>query len=286
MNKIYKALAAFAGKPLRLSFAAVFAAVLALAFVFVGPASAENRPPESKTEAGKVKAGTDPAEKDSGQKIVLELFTSQGCSSCPKADALLPEFIKRKDVIAISMSINYWDYLGWRDTFGKALFTDRQRSYGKRIGDGIIYTPQMIVDGRAHVNGSNRSAIEALIAQRKKERARTPGVALDVITRDDMLIVTVGDAPAGVKVEAATLWMALFSRKKTVKVQRGENRGRYLTYHNVVRELAPIGRWTGARMTLKLPKKPISQRGADGCVILLQNGDGGPIVAAAQMSSW
>jgi hypothetical protein len=249
------------------------------ALIIHGPGNAaameQNASSTQKSESG-----------STGPKVLLELFTSQGCSSCPRADALLPDFIARKDVIAISMSIDYWDYLGWRDTFGQAIFTDRQKSYGKRIGDGIIYTPQIVVDGRAHLNGSDRKAIEAMIDQRKKERAQNGNVVLDVETHDDMLVVSVGETPKGMKVSKATLWMALFSKSKSVKVRRGENSGRLLTYHNVVRELAPIGRWTGQEMVLKLPKKQIMQRGADGCVILLQNGDGGPIVAAAQMPTW
>ena len=241
------------------------------------PASGTSGTSDKTVSAGKTNAAP---------RILLELYTSQGCSSCPRADALFPSFIKRKDVVALSLSVDYWDYLGWRDTFAKHIFTNRQRAYGRRIGDGIIYTPQVVVDGRAHVNGSDERAIRALIEQRKAERARQPGVDLKVMTRDDMLVVSVGDRPPGLKVDRATLWMALFARKKAVRVRRGENRGRFLTYHNVVSELSPIGRWTGEQMVLKLPKKQIMQRGADGCAILLQNGDGGPIVAVTQMSSW
>ncbi len=219
-------------------------------------------------------------------RVLLELFTSQGCSSCPKADALLPVFIARKDVIAISLAIKYWDYLGWADTFGKEVFTARQKSYGRKIGDGIIYTPQIIVDGIYHANGADEKAIRALIDRRKKDRAGRPAVALDIRTRDDMLLVSVGAAPDGQPVAKATLWLALFSRKKKVRVRRGENRGRFLAYHNIVRELTPIGRWTGEKLVLSLPRKQIMQRGADGCVVFLQKGDGGPIIAAAQMSRW
>lgn len=257
----------------------LFFAVLIIGGPDKGTAMQQNAASSQKSEDGAKNTSK-------GPKVLLELFTSQGCSSCPRADALLPGFIARKDVIAISMSIDYWDYLGWRDTFGQAIFTARQKSYGKRIGDGIIYTLQIIVDGRAHLNGSDQQAIEALIDQRIEERAKSANVGLDVMTRDDMLVVSVGETPEGMKVGKATLWMALFSKAKSVKIRRGENRGRVLTYHNVVRELAPIGRWTGKKMVLKLPKKQIMQRGADGCVILLQNGDGGPIVAAAQMPAW
>jgi len=219
-------------------------------------------------------------------KIVLELFTSQGCSSCPRADALFPYYIGRKDVIALSMSVDYWDYIGWRDTLAKPIFTTRQRSYGSRIGDGVIYTPEIVVDGRAHFNGSDKRAINKMIERRKKALAGRPYVNLGVTTHDDMLHVSVGEKVLGMNIKKATLWMALFSKKKSVSITRGENRGRSLSYHNVVRELTPIGRWAGEKMLLKLPKKQIMQRGADGCVILLQNGDGGPIIASAEMPSW
>ncbi|MCF6199739.1 MAG: DUF1223 domain-containing protein [Hyphomicrobiaceae bacterium] len=219
-------------------------------------------------------------------KIVLELFTSQGCSSCPRADALFPYYIGRKDVIALSMSVDYWDYIGWRDTLAKPIFTARQRSYGSTIGDGIIYTPEIVVDGRAHFNGSDKRAINKMIERRKKALAGRPHVGLGVTTKGDMLHVSVGEKTPDMHIKKATLWMALFSKKKSVRITRGENQGRSLSYHNVVSELTPIGRWTGEKMLLKLPKKQIMQRGADGCVILLQNGDGGPIIAAAEMPSW
>ncbi len=219
-------------------------------------------------------------------KILLELFTSQGCSSCPKADALLPTFIARKDVVAISMSIDYWDYLGWRDTFAQTLFSKRQHSYARKIGVGYVYTPQIIIDGIYHVNGRDKKAIEEIIEKRKKARAGHPAIALDVKTIGDMLVVSVGERVKGDDLVKATLWMALISKTKTVKVERGENRNRFLTYHNVVHELTPIGQWSGEKMSVRLPKHLIMQRGADGCVILLQRGDGGPVVAVAQMQDW
>ncbi len=236
--------------------------------------------------SGMAKSQSSVGAASSQPKIVLELFTSQGCSSCPRADALFPYFIGRKDVIALSMSVDYWDYIGWRDTLAKPVFTARQRSYGNRIGDGIIYTPEIVVDGRAHFNGSDKRAINKMIERRKKALAGQPRVSLDVTTHNDMLHVSVGAKTSGMDVDKATVWMALFSKKKSVKITRGENSGRSLSYHNVVRELTPIGRWTGDKMLLKLPKTQIVARGADGCVILLQNGDGGPIIAAAEMARW
>ena len=219
-------------------------------------------------------------------KILLELFTSQGCSSCPRADALLPSFIAHKDVIAISMSVDYWDYLGWRDTFGQAKFTKRQHSYARQFGVGHVYTPQIVVDGRTHLNGADEDAIEEMIEKRREERAKNPAVALDVETRDGTLIISVGGMKKANPSKKATLWMALLSKEQRVKIRRGENRGEHLTYHNVVRKLTPIGHWSGEQMIVKLPKKHIEGRDVDGCVILLQDGDGGPIVSAVQMQDW
>jgi hypothetical protein len=230
--------------------------------------------------------GAKEAKQKGGSKVLLELFTSQGCSSCPAADALLPDFIARKDVIALSLSIDYWDYLGWRDTFGQRIFTTRQRSYGKRIGDNMVYTPQMVVDGRVHMNGSDRATIRAAIEKRRTARALQPPVELSLKTDGDMLLVNVGQNPDQGAPQKATLWLALFSKHEKVKIKRGENRGRHLSYHNVVRELTPIGHWSGDEVIVKLPMHQIVQRGSDGCVVMLQKDDGGPIIAAAQMSSW
>ena len=123
------------------------------------------------------------------------------------------------------MSIDYWDYIGWRDTLAKPIFTARQRSYGKSIGDGIIYTPEIVVDGRMHFNGSDKRAIDKMIEKRKKALAGQPRVSLAVTTRNDMLHVSVGEKTPGMGIKKATLWMALFSKKKSVRITRGENSG-------------------------------------------------------------
>ena len=235
-----------------------------------------------KTMANKTMAKTS----QSSSKILLELYTSQGCSSCPAADALLPTFIARDDVIALSLSVDYWDYLGWRDTFGQAKFTKRQHSYARQFRVGHVYTPQVVVDGRSHHNGADESAIEKMIEQRRAARAKNPPVDLGVKSSDGTLVITVGSMKNAPSSKKATLWMALVSKKESVKIRRGENRGESLIYHNVVRKLTPIGHWSGEQMTVKLPKKHIMQRNTDGCVILLQDGDGGPIVAAVEMQDW
>jgi hypothetical protein len=196
---------------------------------------------------------------------------------------LLPRFIARKNIIALSMSVDYWDYLGWRDTFGQHVFTARQQAYARHLGDGMVYTPQMVIDGRRHMNGADRKAIEAAIRKRMASIDGEARVSLELGMDGDSLNVRVGEGRASAP---ATLWLALFSHRKRVKVGRGENGGRNLVYHNIVRELTPIGRWRGRPLSISLPGKQLMKRGADGCAVFLQIDNGGPVLAAAEISSW
>jgi hypothetical protein len=199
---------------------------------------------------------------------VLELFTSQGCSSCPPADVLLQQFSQRDNVLALSFPVNYWDHLGWRDTLAKDAYNERQRDYAAARGDREIYTPQIVVNGIAHAVGSQKSAIEAAIAQtgRQLHAAWVP-VSLECGGGDAQL--KAGDAPAGSEFRSGKLWLALYSNSVTVDIGRGENYGRDITYTNVVRHLVPAGNWEGreARYKVKIPQ------GAsfDGCAALLQS---------------
>ena len=227
------------------------------------------------------------ARADSAQtpKPVLELFTSQGCSSCPPADALLGKYAARKDVIALTMPVDYWDYLGWKDTLASPLFSNRQRAYAKARGDGQVYTPQIVVSGARHVVGSHERAVERAVAAAKKA-LKGRHVTLSLWAEGDTLTIEAGAAPDGLERRAGTIWLALVKKSVKVAIKRGENGGRKITYHNVVRELTPVGKWSGKAMTLKLPKHALMQAGSDGCTVLLQQGDGGPIIAAAEMRTW
>jgi len=215
-------------------------------------------------------------------KVVLELFTSQGCSSCPPADALLESYTRRDDVIALSVPVDYWDRLGWRDTFASRQHTNRQQEYASARGDGQVYTPQVVVSGRTHVVGSSRPGIDdAIVAT--KTALRDSQVPLSIHFDGDTLVVQVGGALAGAAIPHARLLLAAVQDAGTVSIRRGENANRTVTYHNIVRSLRTIGAWTGAPSTLRVTKNEFSVAGTQFLVVLLQNGTGGPILNAAQI---
>jgi hypothetical protein len=218
-------------------------------------------------------------------KAVVELFTSQGCSSCPSADAVLGRLVKRDDVIALSLSVDYWDYLGWKDTLASPKFSARQRDYGKTRGDGAIYTPQVVVNGMVHVNGSDEDQIGRLIDKTAKVLAASH-VAMRLSQDKSKLVVEAGPAPAGVPAKDATLWLAVISKRVTVPIERGENQGKTITYNNVVQELIPIGTWSGKSMSVQLDRHTFMRSGSDRCAVLLQQGPGGPIVGAALLRQY
>ena len=218
-------------------------------------------------------------------KAVIELFTSQGCSSCPPADKLLGQLANRSDVIALTFPVDYWDYLGWKDTLARPAHSARQRAYAKARGDGQVYTPQVVIDGAYHAVGSNAAEINQSISKSRNElkNARIP---LSVRTEGDTLVITAGAAPSGARVRPATIWLALVKKSKSVKISRGENRGRTITYHQVVRNLTPVGQWTGKEVTIKLPKQHLQSKETDGCTILLQQDIAGPVLAAVEIKNW
>jgi hypothetical protein len=215
-------------------------------------------------------------------KVVLELFTSQGCSSCPSADALLESYTKRDDIIALSVPVDYWDRLGWKDTFASREHSNRQRAYAYARGDGQVYTPQLVINGRYHVVGSSRPDIDGAIAA-AKATLREPPVPLKVHFEDDALVVQVGAAKAGPAVPDARLLLAVVQDAGTVSIRRGENANRTVTYHNIVRSLKTIGTWAGTPSTLRVARSEFSVAGAQSLVVLLQKGAGGPIINAAQI---
>jgi hypothetical protein len=212
---------------------------------------------------------------------VLELFTSQGCSSCPPADALLAELAEKPGIVALSYSVDYWNYLGWHDTLSSAANSDRQREYAKSRGDGRVYTPQVVVDGILHVNGSDEKAIDQAMEDADK-RLTNIRVPVSMHGDGDTLVINVGAAPDQSYTRAATIWLAIAKEKETVSVTRGENRGRTLSYHHPVRELSPVGMWKGEAMTLRLPLKDLKTMGGDCVMALVQVENSGPILGAAE----
>ena len=216
---------------------------------------------------------------------VVELFTSQGCSSCPPADKLLGKYAKRSDIVALTFPVDYWDYLGWKDTLASPAYSARQRSYAAARGDGQVYTPQAVINGLRHANGSHERAINRAISKTQKSWQGTR-ISLKMWTEGDVLIISAGAAPEGARVKPATIWLALTKKTETVTINRGENRGRTITYHSVVREMTPVGRWTGQEVMVKLPKHHLMSGGSDGCTVLLQQDTAGPILAAAELKDW
>ena len=200
--------------------------------------------------------------------VVVELFQSQGCSSCPPADATLNAIAGRPGVIALNFSVTYWDQLGWKDTFAKPAFTARQWDYAHAGGRQQVATPQMIVNGRRVLNGGDRREVEQVIAATPADGAAPP-----IAIAGNRLTIGPGTAA-----RAATVWLVRYDpRTLNVPIRAGENGGRTLPHRNIVRAIEPLGAWRGTAVAFALP--PAADPGYR-TAILLQAGTGGPIVAA------
>jgi len=194
---------------------------------------------------------------------VLELFTSQGCSSCPPADKLMGELAKDPSLVAFSLNVDYWDSLGWKDTLADPRNAERQRAYALLRGDRGVYTPQMVVNGTAHVVGSDKAAIERALASSRD------GLPLPV-----KLAVNGGklsvDLPAGTG--AGEVWVYAVAKDVPVAVARGENRGRTITYHNVARSWRKLGDWNGKAAQFNVAVNDLAQSGAATAAVIVQGG--------------
>jgi hypothetical protein len=206
--------------------------------------------------------------------VVVELFTSQGCSSCPPADAVLGELTRRADVLALSFHVTYWDRLGWPDTFGLEAGTARQDAYAQWLGQRRVYTPQMVIGGRLDVVGSARGRVQDGIQLIASNAPAGPELRVDGQT------LTIGAGRA----EPATIWLIGFDAAHDVPIARGENRGKTLRYHNVVREITKLGDWRGQPLKLELPVRRYAAEGRDGLAILLQRTNDGAILTATRVS--
>ncbi len=218
-------------------------------------------------------------------RAVLELFTSQGCSSCPPADKILGELAQDPSVIALSMPIDYWDYLGWKDTLADARFSARQRAYSRVRGDREVYTPQVVVNGSVHVVGSDRESIEQAID--KTDHAEgVMSVPVTMTQSDGQITVSVAAASRPVPMHGE-VWICSISKAIPISIGRGENRGRELTYYNVVRNLLKVGDWNGTSGSWTVPLDDIARDGIDGAVAYVQDGNRdkpGPMLGAAYTS--
>jgi len=200
-------------------------------------------------------------------RAVIELFTSQGCSSCPPADKLAGELARDPSLIVLSLPVDYWDYLGWKDTLALPGHTNRQRAYSKARGDREVYTPQMVVNGVKHVLGSDRNAIENAVAQTRGELG-TLSLPVSLAVAGEQISVSVPAAKNGAA--KGEVWLCPITRNAEVTIGRGENSGHTITYHNVVRRWVKLGDWTGAARIFTLPKQDVA--GADAVAVLVQSG--------------
>jgi hypothetical protein len=206
------------------------------------------------------------SEAEQAPRAVIELFTSQGCSACPPADAKLIEMAGDPDLIALTLHVDYWDYLGWEDTLAHAAFSERQRHYAEGRGDRGVFTPQMVVNGLYACIGSDPRAIEASLTSASRHAERLP-VPLRLERDGQDLTITLLDGYEG----GGELWLLRVDPLVTVKIERGENRGREAHYGNVVREMTRLTAWDGARMRVeaRLPD------GTGNFVVLVQHHDAG-----------
>jgi hypothetical protein len=198
-------------------------------------------------------------------RAVIELYTSQGCSSCPPADELLAKLARDPELIALSLPVDYWDRLGWKDTFAKPAFTERQMAYSNARGDNEVYTPQAVVNGKTQAVGSRRAEIETAMA----ESGASLAVPLKVERVAEDIIVSVGAEDGTGEARAKVVLLPILS-SRAVAIGRGENARRTVTYTNVVRDIIVLGDWGGAAVKHAIPERRLKDY--DAIVVLLQAG--------------
>lgn len=213
-----------------------------------------------------------PKQAEAEPAVVVELFTSQGCYSCPPADEVLGKLAEYEDIIALSLHVDYWDYLGWRDTFAQKAFTRRQFDYRNYMGERVVYTPQMIVQGVNRVTGQHSMSVKDAIAQ---VRATKDLAKIEIFESDGVVKGRISPMNGGAK---ADVYVAKYTRAETIQIARGENGGKTLTYHNVVREMTSLQEWRGDAVEYDLP----SPGPGEGIALWVQGDGVGPILAAAK----
>ena len=207
-------------------------------------------------------------------RAVIELFTSQGCSSCPAADKVLGELSRDPTLVTLSLPVDYWDYLGWKDTLALHGHSNRERAYADTRGDREVYTPQVVVNGIMHVLGSDKAAIEQAIAQTRQSAAPLT-LPVTIAVADGKVSVNVPAANG--ENASAEVWLCPITGKAQIAIERGENRGHTLAYTNVVRRWVKLGDWSGKAETFSLPMAELadadfSLRDIDRVAVIVQSG--------------
>ncbi len=214
---------------------------------------------------------------------VIELFTSQGCSSCPAADRLMTKMAQDPKTIVMSYDVDYWDYIGWKDTYGSPAFTARQKAYAVARGDGHVYTPQAVVDGLHHAVGSDPMEIENATQLAAGEQGAM-SVPIRLTRENGRLVINVGAASDGAPRWGAC-WIVHIATSRTVSVRRGENAGHALSYTNVVRGMDKVGNWNGEAARYEVDPSSLMTPDSDAYVVMLQAssaGKPGSILAAVK----
>jgi hypothetical protein len=207
------------------------------------------------------------------EQRVVELFTSQGCSSCPAADRLMEKVAREPGTIVLTLPVDYWDYIGWKDTFATPAFTARQKAYAMARGDGHVYTPQVVIDGLRHAVGSDPLEIDDASKLAHGEKGAM-GVTLRAHRENGRLLVDVGAAPDGAGKWGA-FWVVHVAKARTVKIGRGENAGKTVTYTNVVRGMDKVGNWSGDAARYEIEEDGLKSPDAETYVLMLQASSGG-----------
>ncbi|MFO1235691.1 MAG: DUF1223 domain-containing protein [Alphaproteobacteria bacterium] len=213
-----------------------------------------------------------------GRPVLVELFTSQGCSSCPAADSFMEELVRTDGVVALTYPVDIWDYLGWRDTLAAHEYSVRQQTYAPNLPSRSVYTPQMVIGGIGDVVGSRRDDALAMIAAHAAKE--TPSAAIALTASDTALVVEIAESQRLLGVEA-TVTVARLSSRVSVDIGGGENAGRTIVYSNVVRELAPVGAWRGEALRLEIPLAGETGQTADRIAVFVQRNGQGPVLGAA-----
>lgn len=220
-----------------------------------------------------------PAVSAAERLTVVELFTSQGCGNCPPANRLVADLADRDGLLALTWSVNYWDYLGWQDTFARQHHADRQRAYNARLGVPGVYTPQIVVDGHMEAVGSHPGEVKRRI--RQAERTPRPHYYIDIKRDGAICIVRLPAADPDAAIRVHAIW---YSGSRTVAIRGGENAGKRVEYANVVMGDRMLRRWQGAAGSIEVHMNDPQSQGADHLAILLEREDSGLIVGAARIS--